>query len=61
MIETPCIGVCTLINNRCIGCTRTSDEIADWLFYNDNERSKITKRCLENMKADNMHNVKGQV
>ena len=52
MIESPCIGVCTLINKQCIGCTRTSDEISKWLFYNDNERKKITKRCLENMKSN---------
>ena len=52
MIESPCIGVCTLINNKCIGCTRTSDEISKWLFYDDNERKQITKRCLENMKGE---------
>ena len=51
MIESPCIGVCTLINEQCIGCTRTSDEISNWLFYDDNDRNEITKRCLLNMKG----------
>mgnify|MGYP001286995403 FL=1 len=51
MIDSPCIGVCTLINKQCIGCTRTSDEISNWLFYDDNDRNEITKRCLQNMKG----------
>ena len=51
MIESPCIGICTLINEQCIGCTRTSDEISNWLFYDDNDRNEITKRCLLNMKG----------
>ena len=51
MIESPCIGICTLINNSCIGCTRTSEEISNWLFYKDNERHNITKRCLQNMQG----------
>ena len=57
MIESPCVGVCTLINDKCIGCTRTSDEISNWLFYNDNDRKKITKRCLSQMQ-DNKINIK---
>ena len=52
MIESPCIGICTLINNSCIGCTRTAEEISNWLFYKDNERKKITKRCLQSMEVD---------
>ena len=51
MIESPCVGVCTVVNNKCIGCTRTSDEISNLLFYTDLERKKITKRCLKEMKA----------
>ena len=49
MIESPCIGVCTLVNNICIGCTRTADEVSNWLFYDEKERKEITKRCLKNM------------
>ena len=50
MIESPCVGVCTVVKNICIGCTRTSEEISNWLFYSDYERKIITKRCLEVMK-----------
>ena len=52
MIESPCIGVCTVINNRCIGCLRTSEEIKNWLYFSDEERNKITKKCLKNMKMN---------
>ena len=52
MIESPCIGICTVINNSCIGCTRTAEEISNWLFYKDNERHNITKRCLKNMQSN---------
>ena len=52
MIESPCIGVCTVINNRCIGCLRTSEEIKNWLYFSDEERKKITKKCLKNMEMN---------
>ena len=52
MIESPCIGVCTIVCDKCVGCTRTSEEISNWLFYTDNERKSITKRCLRDMKSD---------
>ena len=52
MIESPCIGVCTIIKDRCIGCTRTSYEISNWLFYTDTERGVITSRCLKDMKMN---------
>ena len=61
MIESPCIGICTVINKQCIGCTRTSDEISKWLFYDDNERKKITKRCLENMKSNENKKAKDDI
>ncbi|MBF95808.1 MAG: hypothetical protein CFH34_01729 [Alphaproteobacteria bacterium MarineAlpha9_Bin4] len=50
MIESPCVGVCTVVKNKCIGCTRTSEEISNWLFYSDCERKIITRRCLKVMK-----------
>ena len=53
MVESPCIGVCTILKEKCIGCTRTSEEISNWLFYNDKERNVITKRCLEDVKNNN--------
>ena len=58
MIESPCVGVCTVVNDKCIGCTRTADEISNWLFYSDLERNKVTKRCLKEMKNKNIKKSK---
>ena len=52
MIESPCIGVCTVIGNKCIGCLRTKEEITNWLYFSDEERNKITKKCLKNMEKN---------
>jgi len=42
-IETPCNKVCTVdpISGLCIGCARTLDEIANWLAFSAEERSRI--------------------
>ena len=52
MIESPCIGVCTLVNDQCVGCFRTSDEIKNWLYFSDDERKAVTKQCLRKMKLN---------
>ena len=41
MINSPCVGVCTLENDICIGCHRTSEQITNWLSYTDKEREYI--------------------
>ena len=51
MIESPCIGVCTIVDNKCIGCFRTSEHIGNWLYYSDEKRKKITEECLVKMKS----------
>lgn len=53
MIESPCIGICTLITEKCIGCFRTAYEIENWLHFTDKERKEITKKCLIKMKNIN--------
>tara|TARA_R100000908_G_C3747416_1_gene142482 strand:- start:910 stop:1053 length:144 start_codon:yes stop_codon:yes gene_type:complete len=30
-IESPCVGVCELKDNVCIGCNRTIEEITNWV------------------------------
>ena len=41
MINSPCVGVCPLENDICIGCHRTSEQITNWLSYTDKEREYI--------------------
>ena len=59
MIESPCIGVCTIVANICIGCFRSKEEIQNWLYYSENERKRITKKCIKKMKLNikNKNNV----
>lgn len=51
MIESPCIGVCTIVDGKCIGCFRSSENITNWLYYSEDERNIITKECLIKMKS----------
>ena len=43
VIETPCILVCTLdtASGLCVGCGRTSDEIAAWTQLTADQRRVI--------------------
>ena len=49
VINSPCVGVCTLENDICIGCHRTSEQITNWLSYTDKEREYIM--TIENKPA----------
>ncbi len=42
-MRSPCVGVCTLENDVCIGCYRTSEQITNWLSYTNKEREYIMK------------------
>jgi len=46
---TPCISVCTLEDDICIGCGRTKKEISDWTKY-DREQRLIIMRRIKNAK-----------
>ena len=32
MIEIPCIGICTLVEKRCIGCIRTKEQMINYII-----------------------------
>ena len=48
-MRTPCIRVCSLdpLTGLCAGCGRTTDEIAGWMRFSDEERETI----MENLPA----------
>ena len=48
-IESPCIQICKLENDICIGCGRTQDEIRDWMILTDEERKEIMERLNDNL------------
>jgi predicted Fe-S protein YdhL (DUF1289 family) len=41
-VESPCIGLCKLDENRvCIGCYRTDTEIGSWMYATNQEKLHI--------------------
>jgi predicted Fe-S protein YdhL (DUF1289 family) len=45
-VITPCVGQCGLDENEiCVGCYRSSSEIADWMNKSEDEKIEIVIRC----------------
>ena len=46
---SPCISVCQMdpMTGYCVGCTRTIDEIRDWIISNPDARNAILSRIAE--------------
>ena len=49
---SPCVGVCQLDqNDRCLGCFRTVEEIANWMSLSSEQRmlinSSLSMRAIE--------------
>jgi predicted Fe-S protein YdhL (DUF1289 family) len=45
--NSPCIGICKLENNVCVGCLRTIDEISNWTIYDTTEKLQIMSRIYK--------------
>ena len=43
--ESPCIGVCAMAGDVCVGCGRTLDEIAAWPEMSDAEKSRTIPKA----------------
>jgi hypothetical protein len=41
VVESPCINVCKIENDVCIGCGRTLEEIAHWLEMTDADKEQV--------------------
>jgi len=47
-VASPCISVCVLGNDDiCIGCFRSSGEIAAWLRLDDAGKREVLVRCRQ--------------
>lgn len=43
--DTPCVAVCsTTFDEICRGCGRSVDEVANWVFMNDEEKERVWVR-----------------
>jgi len=46
-VLSPCVGICALDDDGvCLGCHRTSAEIARWIQMNDDERLRLMETVL---------------
>ncbi len=46
-VLSPCVGICSLDDEGlCLGCHRTSSEIARWPQMNDDERLRLMETTL---------------
>ena len=41
VVESPCINVCKIENDVCIGCGRTLEEIAHWSEMTDVDKEQV--------------------
>jgi predicted Fe-S protein YdhL (DUF1289 family) len=45
-VESPCVGVCQLINDVCRGCNRTPDEVVEWYNYTNEQKQAVLDRIF---------------
>jgi uncharacterized protein len=50
MVKSPCVKICRLESNVCVGCGRTVDEIARWMRMTDAERKEVINRISTELK-----------
>lgn len=48
--KNPCVSICKLKDDICIGCGRSRDEMKTWKRMKDNERKAVNKLAAERLK-----------
>ncbi|MBX3095877.1 MAG: DUF1289 domain-containing protein [Fimbriimonadaceae bacterium] len=48
-VESPCVRICELRGDVCVGCGRTIEEICDWPFLRPDEQRTIKKLATERL------------
>jgi predicted Fe-S protein YdhL (DUF1289 family) len=41
---TPCIKICHIENDKCIGCKRTTEELSNWFWMEDHQKLQVMKQ-----------------
>ncbi|RHW77616.1 DUF1289 domain-containing protein [Colwellia sp. RSH04] len=50
-IPSPCVGICQSDDKGyCLGCMRTRDERQDWRNFDNDDKQKVIKRCIQRRK-----------
>ncbi|HEX8486752.1 DUF1289 domain-containing protein [Sphingomonas sp.] len=50
-LASPCTGICTVEDDRCVGCGRTLDEIVRWTTMGDVARDAVMARLIPDIPA----------
>lgn len=50
-IESPCVSICRMENEVCVGCSRTVDDIVNWYDMTDNEKQAVLNRIEKDSKG----------
>ena len=52
--RSPCVSICALdVDDICIGCYRSADEVTDWFLADEEEKEAILERARERMRLAN--------
>lgn len=52
--RSPCVSICALdVDDICIGCYRSADEVTDWFLADKQEKEAILERARERMRLAN--------
>ena len=59
-VPSPCIGICQSDEKgHCLGCMRSRNERLEWKTFNNDEKQKVIKRCIQRKKRKkNQHKPK---
>ena len=50
-VPSPCVGVCqSNEKGYCRGCMRTRDERQEWMNFDNDNKQKVIKRCIQRKK-----------
>jgi len=49
-VVSPCINICTLQDDFCIGCGRSTQEIAEWATASMKRKEKILERLPDRLR-----------
>lgn len=50
-VKNPCISICKLKGDVCIGCGRSRDEMKDWKRMKNKERKAVNELAALRLKA----------
>ena len=48
-VESPCISVCRMENEVCVGCGRTLEEVVEWYNFSNKQKQAV----LDRLEKDN--------